>query len=441
MPSAVRTAKKKESFTQGQLTPPNREFITLTLTRLSATYKTASGKNETLTMEKKSDEEFTVTQGDTGVRWNNKKKVRKYTMSQWDDVYADLIRSGWTLFDTQRRKRVMVKSQGITINGHMYSPIKDKYVEGIVERLVSYANQMIECEYQQSILDVPEHAFEEASACLDTLAKEYENMSNKVFNEHLMHIFAVLPRRIDVLGKYIASKDATANDRAEIVETERERLQVLHTMLRGGNIHNLKGKENILEVYGIEMRRFTPEEEQLAKKLLKRQAGKFVRGWRVINKRTEKDFLSFCSKEHLSENHGVDYLFHGSKHQNWWSILTNGLTINPIGVVITGKAYGQGTYFAPDAIKSLGYTSKADAKYGGGHESTGFMAIYKVATGNRYDGRLGTDGQLNWEKLQKIQPGAHCTWAECRYSGFQMDEVIVYRNEQSTIWGLLELAM
>lgn len=299
-------------------------------------------------------------------------------MSQWDDVYADLIRSGWTLFDTQRRKRVMVKSQGITINGHMYSPIKDKYVEGIVERLVSYANQMIECEYQQSILDVPEHAFEEASACLDTLAKEYENMSNK---------------------------------------------------------------ENILEVYGIEMRRFTPEEEQLAKKLLKHQAGKFVRGWRVINKRTEKDFLSFCSKEHLSENHGVDYLFHGSKHQNWWSILTNSLTINPIGVVITGKAYGQGTYFAPDAIKSLGYTSKADAKYGGGHESTGFMAIYKVATGNRYDGRLGTDGQLNWEKLQKIQPGAHCTWAECRYSGFQMDEVIVYKNEQSAIWGLLELAM
>lgn len=53
MPSAVQTAKKKkESFTQGQLTPPNREFITLTLTRLSATYKTASGKNETLTMEK-----------------------------------------------------------------------------------------------------------------------------------------------------------------------------------------------------------------------------------------------------------------------------------------------------------------------------------------------------------------------------------------------------
>ena len=302
MPSAVRTAKKKkESFTQGQLTPPNREFITLTLTRLSTTYKTANGKNETLTMEKKSDEEFTVTQRDTGVRWNNKK--------------------------------------------------------------------------------------------------------------------------------------------AEIVETERERLQVLHTMLRGGNIHNLEGKENILEVYGIEMRRFTPEEEQLAKKLLKRQAGKFVRGWRVINKRTEKDFLSFCSKEHLSENHGVDYLFHGSKHQNWWSILTNGLTINPLGVVITGKAYGQGTYFAPDAIKSLGYTSKADAKYGGGHESTGFMAIYKVATGNRYDGRLGTDGQLSWEKLQKIQPGAHCTWAECRYSGFQMDEVIVYRNEQSTIWGLLELAM
>lgn len=101
---------------------------------------------------------------------------------------------------------------------------------------------------------------------------------------------------------------------------------------------------------------------------------------------------------------------------------------------------GFGTSWASD-VKASCYTSKADAKYGGGHESTGFMAIYKVVTGNRYDGRLGTDGQLNWEKLQKIQLGAHCTWAECRYSGFQMDEVIVYKNEQSTVWGLLELTM
>lgn len=443
MPSAVKakTNNRKFHFTKEDLIPPNREYIKLTLARMSATYKTASGKNETLTMKKQSEKEFLVTQGDTGVRWNNKKKIRQYSMSSWDEVYADLIRSGWILFDTEQRKKVVVKSEGMTINGRTYSSIADKYVQNIVERLISYANQMIECEYERSISDVPERAFNEASQCLDMLATQYESMSNATFNEHLMHIFAVLPRRIDVLGKYIASKDATANDRAEIIETERERLQVLHTMLRGGNVHDLSGRENILEAYGIEIRRFTAEEEKTAKRLLKAQAPKFVQGWRVINKRTEKNFSSFCNKEHLSENHGINYLFHGSKHQNWWSILTNGLTINPIGVAISGKAYGQGTYFAPDAIKSLGYTSRANARYGGGHESTGFMALYKVATGNRYNGHLGVDHYLNWDKLQTIQPGAHCTWAERRYSGFQMDEVIVYKDEQSTVWGLLELAM
>lgn len=423
------------------LIPPNHDYIELTICKISATYLTASGKNSTLTMERMDANTFRVIEGDTGRRWNNKSKKRVYSMDQWDTYYADLIKSGWICFSTERREKKTVTSNIEMMNGKEYAPIPDKDAEKIVRRLIGYANQMIQENYQKKITDVPDWAFEEAKRELDALAMECGDISNHEFNERLLHIFAVLPRRIDVLSKYIAAKDATAEDRAKIIEEERDRYDVLHSMLRGGTCKDLTGKETILEAYGIELRKFTDEESAHARKLLGEQSRRFINGWRVINHRTEKAFSSFCRREHLSEGTGVDFLFHGSRSENWWSILSNGLTINPVGVVITGKAYGQGTYFAPDAIKSLGYTSVTGAAWTSGGQSTGFMAIYKVATGNRYDGHLGTDPTLNWDRLQKIQPGAHCTWAECRYSGFRMDEVIVYKNEQSTIWGLMELSM
>ncbi len=442
MPSAVMRTKTaaKPKLPPEQLVPPNREYLKLTIARVNATYLTGSGKNETLVMERLDDVSFSVTQGDTGVRWNNKVRKKLHPMSEWDAVYADYLRAGWILYDTERRSKVSVKGQGVTIAGKQYAPIQDRPAAEIVDRLVGYANQMVEEQYSKTIADVPDWAFTEAKRCLDELALEYETMTNDAFNRKLTHIFAVLPRRIDALAKYIAAKNATAEDRARLIEEERDRYDVLHTMLRGG-CKNLTGRETILEAYGIKLRAFTPEEAAYAKKLLGHQSGKFLNGWRIENMRTEKAFNAFCQQEHLSEQRGVDYLFHGSKHQNWWSILTNGLTINPVGVIITGKAYGQGTYFAPDAIKSLGYTSRQGSKWTSGGHDTGFMAIYKVATGNRYDGHYGCDHSLNWEKLQRLQPGAHCTWAEAHNSGFRMDEVIVYKDEQSTIWGLLELSM
>lgn len=439
MPSAVKKVDPKPTradLCPEDLIPPNRDYITLTISKITATYKTASGKNETVRMERSGDMFWTI-QGDTGVRWNNKAKKRQYPMSMWDEVYARYRRDGWILYDTQKREKVTVGKKDMSVNGKKYRPIEDPGAAEIVSRLIGYAKQMIEEEYQKTINDVPDWAFAEAKKCLDELAMGYKDMTNKDFNAILTHIFAVLPRRIDVMAKYIAAKDATSQDRAVIIENERERYNILHTMLRGGKT-DPQGTETILDAYGIQLRPFTEDETDHACQLMGDQSRQFLRGWRVMNVKTEKVFNNFCLQEGLTESHGIDLLFHGSRSENWWSILANGLTINPIGVVITGKAYGYGTYFAPDAIKSLGYTDRVGAKWTNGHMQTGFLGIYKVATGNRYDGHLGTDSSLNWDKLQKIQPGAHCTWAKNRYSGFRMDEVIVYKDEQSTIWGLLE---
>ena len=95
--------------------------------------------------------------------------------------------------------------------------------------------------------------------------------------------------------------------------------------------------------------------------------------------------------------------------------------------------FGNGTYFAPLAKKSLGYTSGG---YWTGGDGTKFLAIYKVATGKRYDIYSGSDTSLNKRVLQMKCPGAHCTWAHGGSTGgttLYNDEVIVYDEAQSTI--------
>ena len=145
------------------------------------------------------------------------------------------------------------------------------------------------------------------------------------------------------------------------------------------------GKETILEAYGIELRPFTEDEKKEALKLLKGQANRFINGWRVINKQTETAFDQFCKEENLYVGNGIDYLFHGSKSENWWSIINTGLKLNPTNVVITGKMFGHGIYFAPKAAKSAGYTSMQGAYWTKGTATTGFLAVYKIAYGKPYD--------------------------------------------------------
>ena len=446
MPSAVtgyyrKPTKKIESaiINDTDLIPPNREYLVLTYAQMSATYMSGSGKNETLTMEAH-DDIFTVERGNTGVRWNNKRKIQKYPIEEWDSIFASFIKQGWKLYDTEKREKKKIKGAAFGLNGVVYKELEDSYVAELVGKLTTYANQMVEQEFQKSITDVPDSAFEKAKNFLDDLARDYRDIDNKAFNMRLVELFSILPRRIDIMSKYLAAADATETDRAEIIEKERDRYDTLYTVLRGGNI-NLDGKETILEAFGLEIRRFNDEELAFVKKKLYGQADKLVGGWRVINKMTEKRFNAYCEKENLTEKSGIDYLFHGSRSENWWSIITNGLTINPVGVVTTGKMFGHGTYFAPDAIKSLGYTSRGGSKWANGNQLTGYMGIYKVATGKRYS-PSSSDSSLNWAKLQQIAPGTHCTWcSRGGQIGLRMDEVIVYQDCQDTVWGILELSM
>ncbi len=86
----------------------------------------------------------------------------------------------------------------------------------------------------------------------------------------------------------------------------------------------------------------------------------------------------------LTMENGIKYLFHGTKHENVWSILTTGIKNRPPkDTVLTGKAYGYGSYFAPDAIKSLGYTSRVRRSGQAVDRVMVCFLVCKVAVGKR----------------------------------------------------------
>jgi poly [ADP-ribose] polymerase len=102
--------------------------------------------------------------------------------------------------------------------------------------------------------------------------------------------------------------------------------------------------------------------------------------------------------------------------------------------------FGHGIYFAPKAQKSLGYTSLSGSYWAGGNSNSAFMSLYDVAYGKPYnvhsfDNRYHS---FNYEKLQSHSNGANCLHA---HSGNMLrnDEIIVYKEEQTTIKYLVEL--
>lgn len=129
-------------------------------------------------------------------------------------------------------------------------------------------------------------------------------------------------------------------------------------------------------------------------------------------------------------------MFHGSRSEYFWSIITNGLTINPSGVITNGKMFGLGTYFANKARKSMGYTSTHGSYWAHGDESVGYLGIFQVATGKTYDVEH-SESDLTWNILQQRAPGAHCTFAHAGRS-LCNDEIIIYQDCQSTIEYLVE---
>lgn len=426
------------------------EYIELNLVKQTATRE---GITDHVVMQRTPEGNFTVQTGTIGVRVGlSKPRLTKKPGEMWELTLQGYLAKGYIPVPGRNAPPEKKKiGSPVTSGKKEYQPEPDPDAQILVDMLRALAKKAVEKHFSENVLlDLPSgEQLEEGKRLLKDLEEHYADYDRTEFNKVMCRYFAIMPRRMKYLADNLASGKAKNGrrlpeeefklEKARLVAAEKDRFDILMSLIDDKTPEMQAVLRTVTEEKGIEVRAVTKEEEKQIRKKMDENAGKYLRAWRIVNKKTEKAFDAFCRKEHLTEEKGIDHLFHGSRGENFWSIITNGLTINPLNVVITGKAYGQGTYFAPDSRKSLGYTDRSGSKWANGSSATGLLGIYKVATGVRYNGSQGCDSSLNWAKLQKICPGAHCTWAEHGFSGFCMDEVIVYNDNQSTIEYLVEV--
>ena len=365
---------------------------------------------------------------------------RVYPAYQYDSKYKEKINKGYT---DQTHLMIDLIEKVEPKKNHDYKEIEDKAIAEIVYRLQSLAKQAISDNYTVKSESVTQAMVDNAQ---DILLKLTDIKTVPAFNKRLIDLFAVIPRKMSKVELYLAK---TKEDFPKIIQREQDLLDIMK-----GQIYKkpeTKDEETdvkplndctILEANGLIFEKCTEADIKKIKKALGESEHKFKNAWKVTNIETQKKFDKFVKENNIKRK---KLLFHGSRNENWWSIIKTGLKLKPTNVIITGKLYGMGTYFAPKARKSIGYTSLSGSYWAGGNSSYGFMALMDVAYGTPYD-VYDFDSRyhrMNYDLLQTFKPGANCLHAHAGasmgYSALRNDEIVIYKEEQCTIKYLVEI--
>lgn len=357
-----------------------------------------------------------------------------YPISQWNKKYNEKMKKGY-VDRTELVEDLIEKEKPATPDG--YRAIENKVIADIVSRLQAMAKKAVSENYTISSSKV---TMAMVSAAQDQLAKMAGMAAASVeeFNRALIELFGIIPRKMGHVSSYIATSQ---KEFGRILEREQDLLDVMR-----GQVY-VPSKESeiapppngeahtILEEKGLVFEEVTDDDIAVIKSALGSCADKFCRAWRVTNLATQKRF-----DEYVQGGVKTKLLWHGSRNENWWSIVGSGLVLRPTNAVITGKMFGYGIYFATKARKSLGYTSLSGSYWAHGSSPSAFMGLYEVAYGKPYDVHSFNSKyySLNYEELQKMCPGANCLHAH-EGQMLRNDEIIVYQECQTTIKYLVEL--
>lgn len=354
----------------------------------------------------------------------------RYPISRWGPIYNQKLRKGY-------KDQTSLVAVAQVQTKEKYKPIEDADIAKLIAYLREKARDTVAKNYTVASTQVSSAMVAQAQRIINRLYNTFSNLTVTEFNNDLIELFGVIPRKMNHVSDYLASRD---DECAGIIHREQQLLDVMAGQV-SGNIVEQKttGNENetILEAFGLEFSPVTDKDVAIIKKELGPEcAHMYYKAWRVENKATRKNFKEFCKgKGRLTKK----LLWHGSRTENWWGILRSGLVLRPTNAIINGKMFGYGLYFAPKARKSVRYTSLRGSTYAHGSSSFGFLSLYEVAYGKPYDvsDNYGC-GDMTWNKLQKVAPGCSSLHAHAGKT-LMNDEIIVYREDQTTIKYLVEL--
>ncbi len=247
-----------------------------------------------------------------------------------------------------------------------------------------------------------------------------ERKTVKGFNSVLQKILVLSPRKTRYVNLLFASSE---NDFAHIITREDNLCSAMEALI-AIDYKKVSSKDQFRNM-GIEVYEATPKQkEEVMRHLSDGLDAKVLKIYRVINRTQQKRFNDYLKKQQIKK---VKQFWHGSINENWLSIITNGLKLNP-NAKITGKMFGYGIYFAPRAKKSFGYTSCQGSFWARGNATHGYMGLYATAYGK--PDFVHSAGHYTQQELDK--KGCNCVYAKASNTGLFNDEIIFY-NEDAVV--------
>jgi poly [ADP-ribose] polymerase 2/3/4 len=355
----------------------------------------------------------------------------EYPISKWNSIYKSKVKKGYK--DVTNLFKEEVASEGKIVK------IANNKIERFVDQLMAYANKSVQENYSVSSANVTEAQCEEAQNLINLLltTKKEEQSLNKV----LLDIYSVIPRRMSNVRFHLfggEGKPLTKENIEKMINNEQSTLDVMRGQIQTQVITKKAGNEskNILESMGLEIVDATDEDVSMIRKMMGPNANQFKRAFRVVNKKTQS---AFDSNLKSADNKKSQLLWHGSRNENWWSILGTGLVLRPTNAVISGKMFGYGIYGADKAQKSIGYTSLRGSYWAGGNNDVAYLALFNFHLGNWYHTKHqeGWMSSLDYNSLRRKGP-YDSLFAEGGYD-LRNNEYIVYKENQLTVNYIIEI--
>lgn len=349
---------------------------------------------------------------------------------KWETLYNSKIKKGY-----QDVTHLKATSSGPST----IIEIPDLTIRKFVNSLLQFANKAVQANYTISADAVTDAQIKEAQNLLDALA----NMAKKdkipeKLNDTLLQLYTVLPRKMKKVQDHLFTDTFSDDIFKNKVSVEQDLLDVMAGQVRTGQISKSSANhdKDILEANGMMIIPVSASDIPYLKSKLGQDAGQYRSAFKVINAKTQEKFDKFIGK---SSNKSTHHYWHGSRNENWWSILGSGLILRPTNAVITGKMFGYGLYFADKARKSLGYTSLRGSYWARGASSTGFMALYKVHLGDylKIKHHQSWCSQLSYDSLRRR--GDYDSLFAEGGADLRNNEYIIYRQEQCTVRYIVEL--
>lgn len=250
------------------------------------------------------------------------------------------------------------------------------------------------------------------------------------FNRNLTKLLVLSPRRTDDVRRLLA---CDVSQFPVIADREERLLLAMEALIQHQPARSRKKKTVApFSMRGISVFEATPEQRRIvAAHMDNSMRGRICRVWRVIPRRQQAAFDAYLRRERIGD---VRQLWHGSRNENWLSIILNGLQLNP-NAVITGKMFGNGIYFAPSSSKSLGYTSTRGSTWANGTSPLGYMGLYATAYGKPYETK--TVQSFSQTSIKAL--GANCVHARAANVNLRNDEIIFYDEAAMVLNYIVEI--